>query len=538
MILRILLEEAAMFRMYKKWWIALVVLILIAGGAGYYLYGRNSLAASTQKATPIQTSLVRTGDLVISATGTGTTVAYAQSDLGFGEGAVLTEVNVQIGDKVKAGDVLARIDDLNARKAVASAQLQVTQAQSDLDTARQNYKELLKGASNTELLAAQAALATAEEKVAQLQPSEGDLAAAEAALASAQEAYKRLINGPDAEEIARAELNLSKAKNSLWGTQANRDATGGQVGAGKATSSQYEAAQSSVANAEIAVQLAQMDLEDLKKPATEAELKDAKAAVAQAQEKLDELRAGGNQSEKAAAEAGLAQAKATLDELRARPTAEDASSAEAQVQQAELNLAQAKLVLEAAQRELEQTILTAPIDGTVMDVTAKAGETVGGSAFITLADMSKPMVEIYLDETDIDKVVPGYEVEVKFDAMPDETFKGHVTRVDPQLVTVSNSLVVHGLVTLDADSFAKPQQLLLGLNASVDVIGGRATNAVLVPVEALRELDPGEYAVFVVKDGKSELRTVEVGLQDYTYAEIRSGLQPGEIVSTGLVETK
>ena len=78
----------------------------------------------------------------------------------------------------------------------------------------------------------------------------------------------------------------------------------------------------------------------------------------------------------------------------------------------------------------------------------------------------------------------------------------------------------------------------IGLNAAVDVIGGRAEDVPLVPVEALRELDPGEYAVFVVEDGEPVFRLVEVGLMDFTFAEIKSGLEPGEIVSTGIVETE
>ncbi len=78
----------------------------------------------------------------------------------------------------------------------------------------------------------------------------------------------------------------------------------------------------------------------------------------------------------------------------------------------------------------------------------------------------------------------------------------------------------------------------VGLNAAVDVIAGRAENALLVPVEALREIDTGTYAVFVVgADGGLVLRPVEVGLQDLTWAEITSGLQAGEVVSTGLVES-
>ena len=69
------------------------------------------------------------------------------------------------------------------------------------------------------------------------------------------------------------------------------------------------------------------------------------------------------------------------------------------------------------------------------------------------------------------------------------------------------------------------------------VIGGRAQNAVLVPVEAVREIGTNEYAVFVMEAGEPKLRIVTVGLIDYTSAEILSGLSAGEIVTTGVVDT-
>ncbi len=77
-----------------------------------------------------------------------------------------------------------------------------------------------------------------------------------------------------------------------------------------------------------------------------------------------------------------------------------------------------------------------------------------------------------------------------------------------------------------------------GAAASVDVIGGRAENAVLVPVEALHEIGDGQYTIFVMQNGKLRLREVQVGLQDLTKAEIISGLNAGDIVTTGVVETK
>ena len=92
---------------------------------------------------------------------------------------------------------------------------------------------------------------------------------------------------------------------------------------------------------------------------------------------------------------------------------------------------------------------------------------------------------------------------------------------------------------LDEESFAKPQTLPIGLNATVEVIGGRANQALLVPVEALREISSGQYAVFVVDPatGEPTLRMVEVGLMDFTVAEILSGLSQGDVVTTGIVAT-
>jgi multidrug efflux pump subunit AcrA (membrane-fusion protein) len=124
---------------------------------------------------------------------------------------------------------------------------------------------------------------------------------------------------------------------------------------------------------------------------------------------------------------------------------------------------------------------------------------------------------------------------VTFDILPERVFNGEVVQVDPGLYTSGNTSVVRTLVRLDTGASFK---LPLGTSASVDVIGGRAENAILVPLEALRETSPGEYAVFVVEDGKPRLRVIEVGIMDLLYAEVRSGLEAGEIVTTGIAETQ
>jgi multidrug efflux pump subunit AcrA (membrane-fusion protein) len=253
--------------------------------------------------------------------------------------------------------------------------------------------------------------------------------------------------------------------------------------------------------------------------------------LADAEREWERVKDGPSAGDIAMAEAELAAAQAEWEVLEDGP-----DPAEIVLAEAELANAQAKLDL--AQEEQAVIELVSPINGTILAIEASIGESIGTSPFITLADLEQPLMEVYLDETDLDKVAVGFEAEVIFDAFPGDTFTGHIVLVDPSLSTVSNVQVVRTLVSLDADSFAKPLSLPVGLNASVDIIGGRAENAVLVPVEALRELGPEEYAVFVVEDGEPTLRIVEVGLIDFVSAEIISGLDAGEIVTTGIVETE
>jgi multidrug efflux pump subunit AcrA (membrane-fusion protein) len=263
---------------------------------------------------------------------------------------------------------------------------------------------------------------------------------------------------------------------------------------------------------------------------TAAGLAAAQAKLAEAQREYERIKDGPSAGEIALAEANLALAEAKYATLEIGP-----DPAEIALAEANLTNAQAKLALAREDRAVID--LLASFDGTIMSIGASVGEAVGTGAIITLADLKQPFLEVYLDEADLDKVAVGFEVEVVFDSLPDDMFTGQVTEVSPSLQTVSNVDAVLAWVQLDADSFSKPQSLPVGSNASVDVIGGRTQNAVLVPVEAVREIGPDEYAVFVMEDGEPRLRIVTIGLMDYTSAEIISGLDAGEVVTTGVVET-
>lgn len=498
------------------WWL-IAVAILIAGAAGgWYVIQRGQAEVATPAEQTLKTARVRTGDIIITANGSGNLLPAAQLSLGFRSGGILSELPVAVGQQVAAGETLARLDDADTRA-------QVVQAEVNLRLAELKLVNLAKGADPATLASARASLAAAEADLARLQtpPTEAELTAAQQNLASVQAALAGLLAGPAAEEIAIAQADLQAAEINVQNAQAAYDKTGQNPASPQAvtlwqTTTAYEKAQATYAQRLAA--------------ASNDQIAAARAKVAQAQGQLDSLQAGASATALVAAEAKLTQAQAQLDGLLAGVSPEDREVAELGIKLAELSLAN-------AQRQLANTVLTAPIAGIVTEVRAQAGESVGNTPIIVLADLGAPLVRFWVEESDLLSVAPGNPVKVVFEALPDRTFDGQIMRVDPALVSVSNTPAVQAWASIDLAQH--PVALLSGLTAEVEVVAGEAKGALLVPVQAVRELAPGSYAVFVVQaDGSLALRPVTVGLRDFANAEILSGLERGDVVSTGTVETE
>jgi HlyD family secretion protein len=482
------IEKSKLFKRFgkKTWWGLAVVLILAIGG-GITYFQMNLTKTQTTETETLQTTIARKSDLVIYASGTGTLISINEVDLGFKTSGQVLQINVEVGDEVKAGDVLAMIDD-------SSVQVKYTQA-------KRNLLELT----------SQAAIATAEEAVAAAQ---SDLL-----LANNQLAY--LISPA----VYRWENEVETSKQA-------------------------------VVNAKAALELSPNDA-DLK-----ASLEKADAYLDFAEDKLkgnwyfydhNYLRntfsvwdktsgtkyiAAPTDADIAEARAGVTQAKATLQEAEYLYTALTGGEVPEDATGSGLSeLEQAKLDLTEAEVNLAGTTLVSPINGTVMSIDMSTGDTVGTSSVLTVADLSQQYLEVFLDESDWASIDVGYPTEVIFDILPDTTFTGTVTQIDPGLYTESGSSVVRAIVQLtavDDETFNLP----LGTSAAVDVIGGKATDAILIPIEALHDAGNGQYAVFVMTIGEPRLQLVEIGIQDLSSVEITSGLEQGDVITTGIAETQ
>jgi RND family efflux transporter MFP subunit len=464
----------------KRWMVLVLGLIVIGGAIGAYFAFRQ--APNAQASEPqMQTASVRQGDLEVRASGSGVLIAISPMSLGFGADGPLAESYVTAGDIVQAGDVLAvqgEQEELEA--AVASTELTMLEAQDALDSLSEE----------ADLVAAQAQLTLAEARDA-LEDAEYDWTVAQRGNRASQTTLDAA-----AAELALAEDSLDNAKQQLSQDPDN------------------DMRKLNVAEAEQRYNSALWAWNWYTGEPTniQQDLLDAQLAVAQAK---------------------VTEAERAYEQVANGPDPE-------QIAKAELRLENAIASWEDAKSNLENAVIVAPIDGTILEVSASVGDYVTDKGFITIANLSEPHLEIYLDETDLDKVDLDSEVEVIFDALPNSIFSGHVIQLDPSLYTTQNVSTIKGVARLDLDE-ANTEQVVtlpLGVNAAVDVIAGRADAAILVPVEALRQIGPDEYTVFVVQGEELEPRLVTVSLIDITYAAVTDGLEPGEVVSTGIVEAE
>ncbi|MBE0698646.1 MAG: biotin/lipoyl-binding protein, partial [Anaerolineaceae bacterium] len=152
----------------KSRWPWVVLIVLLAGGAAAWYIFRGSMSAQMKSSAPAGsetfTTAVKRGDLRISASGSGKLVAYQSVDLSFSTTGTVNELNVKIGDTVKAGQTLASLGSSQMLDAnLALAKLQLLKAQNTLTDLQQNA-DLSLAQSYSDLVAAQETYAEALNK--------------------------------------------------------------------------------------------------------------------------------------------------------------------------------------------------------------------------------------------------------------------------------------------------------------------------------------------------------------------------------------
>lgn len=475
--------------MKKKAILAVLILLLIFAAAGTIYYFWFYEPVQVEQTPAYNSSKVRTGDIIITASGVGNVFPVEKVSVGFQNSGVIQDLSVRVGDIVKINDILASRDDSDERLNLSQSESNLyafftpealNQAELSLISAKTNYDEVTDDLTyliSSEVFNAEVNLANAQFQLDQLKANAGsteseieaseiDLEIAEKNLTNAQLRYKSVyVVETFAYSFVNSETNLP--------VYSYRIPTEDEIALARA---KFKSAELMLNDAENYFSVLQAGVEDLKIPFNAAP--------------------------------GSSLAK----------------------------LEQAKLAYDKALADLDRTVIKAPISGTVTVINAYEGQAINNTPFITIETLDELVLKFYVEERDISLIKPGNRIEVFFDAYPDNLVEGTISYLEPAIQTFEGSPVAVVWAVLK-DSIDFP--LLSGMSADVEVIAAETKNALLVPVQALREIAPGSYSVFVIQpDGSLRMVVVTVGLQDYANAEILSGLNLGDVVSTGAIETK
>lgn len=209
---------------------------------------------------------------------------------------------------------------------------------------------------------------------------------------------------------------------------------------------------------------------------------------------------------------------------------------EENLRQAELAVEGTRANLDALRVRLSYTSIHSPIDGVVSQVTAQKGETIVAGLqvanLITVLDISRLEMWIYVDETDVGQVKTGQLAEFRVDAYPDKVFRGTIQTIYPEPEIRENIVYYKALVAIPK---AEAAWLRPEMTTQVQIVVAEKDKVLRLPNAALKWVD-GRQVVYLVKP-EGQVREVlpKLGLTGLLDSEILEGLKQGDTVATQVV---
>jgi HlyD family secretion protein len=213
------------------------------------------------------------------------------------------------------------------------------------------------------------------------------------------------------------------------------------------------------------------------------------------------------------------------------------AKAAAELNRAEQELNTAEAALAEANLQLSKTIIRAPIPGLAVlrEVyiqgdrrKIQVGDTVWrNQPLVYLPDISEMAVSAEVREVDLHKLQKDMRADVLVDAYPKTRFRGVVQSIGvlAERRTTVKSPEKYFQVTVALQGY--DERLRPGMTSQVDILSGKATNALIVPLNAIFEAEGRKCCYVAVKSGY-EMREVQLGVQNEDFAEIKEGLVEGE----------
>lgn len=463
--------------------LCLLVIVLAIASVG---------SSSADSAAAQRTATVQRGVVQSTVSGNGSLEAAQQVELDFGASGEVTEIDVEAGQKVSKGDVLARIDSSSARASLASAEAQLAEAEETLEAAEEGEEvsAVYEGGATT-------VLASYESGSAATSATEGGEGAAESEPSEGGGAEK---GGSGTKKPSKADEGTSEPSEGSGG-KGKQEQAGTEQGGGKP-----EEAPSSTTT-EPSVEAAPSEAQS-GSPATST------VSVATAEAKLRQARLSVKSARQEVRETAL---RAPIS-----GTVASVSGAVGETVSGEGSGATGGSGGESSSGGGIDGL--GAVGGSSSSSSSGSGSS---SAFIVLSQLGRLKMEVSFSESDIGKVKVGQPATVAVSSMEGTELAGRVTKVGVLPSEGSSSGVVEYPATITLTQSAKGVRA--GMSASAEVIVEQVANALSVTSEAISS-GPGGGSVTVLEGGKEIQRSVTTGLKGDETTQVLSGLKAGETV--------
>jgi len=506
-----------------------VAILLVASGV---VACTTTTAPPRPNTAPVQRTSITSG---VSATGSLTSIT--EQNIGFVTGGQLTAVNVKVGDRVTAGQVLATVDPFAAQQALDQARGQLRTQQANLN--RLNNSPLVSGSQDTLDQAQKILDKTKAQAAAQ---NDAAATAVDNARRALNQAKKQLDKAEDAKDAACS----SSAAAAMFASSGSTSSTTTNM----PTTPTMPTVPSSSGPSSAACNSAQ------------AAVTSAKSGVVTAQNNLD---AAKQQQDVTEASGRLAVANAQQGVVSAQNALDQASSdrpSNISAQAGQVTAAQA--AVDEAQRALDNTTLRAPVDGTVSAINGVVGEFVaassgtsalapgtdatlpgtngvasaaaaqaaatptrpGGTQFLVLDNVDEFQVVTAYNESDAAAIAPGQKVRLTFDAVPDVEITGSVLSVSPTATAISGVISYYVTVVLPKGD----PRLKSGMTAQAEVLTKEIPGVLAVPSAAVRTQNGTSVVTVLDPNGTQRTVTVQTGATGDGKTQILSGVTEGQQV--------
>lgn len=534
-----------------------VPIVLVAG---------TLVACTTSSAPPAPpTARVQRTSVTTAVSSSGSLTAVTEQNLGFLKGGQVKTVDVKVGQKVTAGEVLATVDDAPARHVLEQQQGQLASQQAAL-TLLVNATTVT-GAQNTTNQAGEILGATEDQASATVDADDSAVDRAEKQLDFDKDARDDIQDQLDQAEKACAASGGTPSSASvdtsglLSGILGQTDSNGdGDDDSAEERKKKLEAALkaagslagSLVSSSAAAANPACSQVATLQSAETQAErqVEASKTALDAAQNRRDVDEAAGRVQVENARQ-GLVTAQNNLDSASTdRPSL---------IAQQRGLVAASQAAVAAAQKDVDDTVLRAPADGTISAVNGAVDEVLapsagttplapgsegaipgagssangsagvvtrpGGTQFIVFNNVDTFEAVVPFEESDAVRVAPNQRVDVRFDAIPDLTLPGTVVGVSPSASALSGVISYYATVGLSQSD----PRLRNGLTAQASVVTDELRDVLAVPNAAIHR-QGGRTQVTVQRFDGQRVVDITPGVVGDTYTQVLSGLSEGDEV--------